>query len=215
MQVITDLTISDQGYTCDLPAIQASNSTMHDAEELLSVLYDELRKLANSMVAREKPGQTIQPTELVHEAYLRLVGHDDNAWNGRSHFFGAAAEAMRRILIQRARRKAALCHGGGCRREEFADSLIEVIKPDDDLLAIDEVLQLLEQESETKAKLVKLRYFIGLTIPQAAEVMGISRATAERYWAYSRARLYQWLVGKRRGDSNRKKILYVNMAKDC
>lgn len=200
---------------CEIPAIQAGRSTMHEAEELLCVLYDELRALANSLVAREKPGQTIQPTELVHEAYLRLVGHDYKDWNGRSHFFGAAAEAMRRILIQRARRKAAQCHGGGRCREEFADSLLEVSKPDDDLLAIDEVLQLLEQESEPKATLIKLRYFIGMTIPQAAEVMGISHATAERYWTYSRARLYQWLVGKRPGDSKGETNPSVTRAQVC
>ena len=207
--------MSDQRYMCEIPAIQAGRSTMHDAEELLCVLYDELRALANSMVKRDKPGQTIQPTELVHEAYLRLVGHGYNDWNGRSHFFGAAAEAMRRILIQRARRKAALCHGGGRCREEFTDSLIEVSKPDDDLLAIDEVLQRLEQESETKATLIKLRYFIGMTIPQAAAVMGISHATAERYWTYSRARLYQWLVGKRPGDSTGEKISSDSTAEAC
>lgn len=184
-----------------MSAIQADDSTMHDSDELLCILYNELRDLANSLVAREKSGQTIQPTELVHEAYLRLVGRDYKSWNGRGHFFGAAAEAMRRILIDRARRKATARHGGGRGRQEYTDSLIVVSESDDDLLALDEVLQLLEQESEIKATLVKLRFFVGMTIPQAAHVLEISHATAERYWAYSRARLYQWMIKKQTSDT--------------
>jgi len=165
------------------------------ADLLLEAVYDELRSLAAARIAREKPGQTITATVLVHEAYLRLLGNDDRAWSGRAHFFGAAAEAMRRILIEQARRKASQRHGGGREREPLADAL--VMMPDDgtDLLALNEALDRLEAEDPTKAALVKLRYFAGMTLVQAADALGISRATADRYWTYSRARLYLWVDG--------------------
>lgn len=167
------------------------------ADRLLEAIYDELRALAAARLRQEKPGHTLEATALVHEAYLRLVGSNSEDWNGRAHFFGAAAEAMRRILIEQARRRDALAHGGGRDREPLHDSMIAV-RADDrtDLVALSDALQRLEREDAVKAQLVKLRYFAGLTIPQAAEALGISHATAERYWTYSRARLYQWLSQK-------------------
>lgn len=163
------------------------------ADRLLEAVYDELRALAAARLRKERPGQTLEATALVHEAYMRLLGNDDGKWNNRAHFFGAAAEAMRRILVDQARRKAAAVHGGGQEREAIADSIIAVRDDDTDLISLSEVLERLEREDPVKAQLVKLRYFVGLTIPQAAQALGISHATAERYWTYSRARLYQWL----------------------
>ena len=163
------------------------------ADRLLVAVYDELRALAGARLRREHPGQTLEATALVHEAYLRLLGSNNGKFNDRAHFFGAAAEAMRRILVEQARRKAAAVHGGGREREDLHDSIIAVRDDDTDLISLSEVLERLEREDPVKAQLVKLRYFVGLTIPQAAEALGISHATAERYWTYSRARLYQWL----------------------
>jgi RNA polymerase sigma factor (TIGR02999 family) len=162
------------------------------AEQLLPLVYDELRKLAAQRLAQERPGQTLQPTALVHEAFLRLVGAGDAPrWDGRRHFFAAAAEAMRRILIEDARRKNSIKHGGRRRRVE-AD-LERLPAPDEasvDLLALDEALDGLARESPVRAELVKLRFFAGLTMPEAAGLLGISLATAERYWTYARARLF-------------------------
>lgn len=163
------------------------------ADQLLEAVYDELRALAGARLRRERPGQTLNATALVHEAYLRLLGNEDVKWENRAHFFGAAAEAMRRILVEQARRKAAAVHGRGREREDLHDSIIAVCDVDTDLISLSEVLERLEREDPVKAQLVKLRYFVGLTIPQAADALGISHATAERYWTYSRARLYQWL----------------------
>ena len=163
------------------------------ADRLLEAVYDELRALAAAHLRRERPGQTLEATALVHEAYLRLLGNDDGKWNDRAHFFGAAAEAMRRILVEQARRKAAAVHGGGREREDLHDSMIAVRDDNTDILSLSDALDRLEMEDPVKAQLVKLRYFVGLTIPQAADALGISHATAERYWTYSRARLYQWL----------------------
>jgi RNA polymerase sigma factor (TIGR02999 family) len=164
----------------------------HAAEELLPLVYGELRKLAAAKLAQEKPGQTLQATALVHEAYLKLVDNDAAGnWDSRGHFFAAAAEAMRRILIDQARSKRAERHGGGLQRQplaaaEIADAPLEV----SDLLAVDEALARLEEIDKLKADLVKLRYFAGLTIPEAAMALGISSSTADRYWAYARAWLH-------------------------
>ena len=150
------------------------------AEELLPLVYTELRRLAAHKMANEAAGHTLQPTALVHEAYLRLVKNPDQKWNGRGHFFAAAAEAMRRILIDSARRKSAARHGGDLQRQDIEQFEIAAAIPDDDLLAISEVLEKFAAEDPQKAELVKLRYFAGLTGKEAAEVLHISLATADR-----------------------------------
>ena len=160
------------------------------AGQLLPLVYDELRKLAASRMANEAPGQTLQPTALVHEAWLRLGGAPDQAWESRAHFFGAAAEAMRRILIENARRKKALRHGAGQAQLDVQEVEIAASAPDDQLLAIDEALNKLATLDKEKAELVKLRFFVGMTIEEAAAVLGISEATAKRWWIYARAWLY-------------------------
>jgi RNA polymerase sigma factor (TIGR02999 family) len=156
------------------------------AAELLPLVYEELRKLAAHKMANEAPGQTLQPTALVHEAWLRLVGSGDPQWNGRGHFFAAAAEAMRRILIEVARRKQRQRHGGGQGREEFQESHLVLERPSDEMLAVNEALDRLIKEDALTADLVKLRYFVGMTLPEAAEALGISPRTADRLWAYAR-----------------------------
>lgn len=169
---------------------QVSQGDRQAAERLLSAVYDELRHLAASKLAREKPGQTLQPTALVHETYLRLLGDRPVRWDNRGHFFAAAAEAMRRILVEAARRKGRLRHGGG-RQRCTLDEGDAIVAPDSvDLVALDEALEKLANDDPTKAQLVKLRYFGGLTVEQAGEVLGISRATADRYWRFARAWLY-------------------------
>ena len=160
------------------------------AEELLPAVYEELRILAAQKMSRESPGQTLQATALVHEAYIRLVGEDKN-WKGRTHFFAAAAEAMRRILIENARRKGRLKRGGGRHRVDFENADLAIDGPSTDLIALDEALTKLAEEDRVVAELVKIRYFAGLTLEQAAEIIGVSRRTADRYWAYARAWLYQ------------------------
>jgi RNA polymerase sigma factor (TIGR02999 family) len=163
------------------------------ADQLLPLVYDELRRLAAARLAREGPGQTLQPTALVHEAYLRLMGPDPSRpWDGTAHFYGAAAEAMRRILIDKARSKQCQKRGGEKSRQEF--DLAEVALPvrSEDLLALDESLTKLEQTHPRLVQLVKLRYFTGLTIKQAAQVIGISARTADSDWSYARA----WLVAE-------------------
>ena len=172
----------------------ASGGDAGAGDALIEAVYAELRTVAARKLARERANATLQPTALVHEAYLRLLGNEDGAslaFESRAHFFGAAAEAMRRILVDRARRRARLRHGGAHRREEFdVDALVE-LPTDVDLLALDEALTRLAEEAPEKAQLVNLRYFAGLTLNEAAEVMGISRATADRRWAYARAWLYR------------------------
>ena len=164
------------------------------ADQLLPLVYNELRKLAASKLSKEKPNQTLHPTMLVHEAFLRLVDVDQpQPWNGRGHFFGAAAEAMRRILVEKARRKQSQKHGGRMRRVEQDVALAAMEGPAEDLLALDEALTRFEQQWPEKAKLVKLKYFVGLTIPETSEAMGISTATAERYWKFARAWLHSQL----------------------
>jgi RNA polymerase sigma factor (TIGR02999 family) len=164
------------------------------AEQLLPLVYDELRQLAAQKMAQETPGQTLQATALVHEAYLRLVDDDEGRpWNSRGHFFAAAAEAMRRILIEKARHKQRLRHGGG--RQRLALDNVDVLEMEtaEGLLALDDALERLAGEEATVAQLVKLRYFAGLTIEQTAAALGISVRTANRHWAYARAWLYQRL----------------------
>ena len=170
-------------------------------EQLLPLVYDELRRLAASNLARESPGQTLQATALVHEAYLRLVGASEPRFETRGHFFTAAAEAMRRILIDRARSKGRQKRGGGARRLELNELDLAMPPPDDDLLALDEALARLEEEDRTKAELVKLRFFAGLSVEQAAAALGISRATADRYWSFARAWLFHEIAGTDRVES--------------
>jgi len=163
----------------------------HAAAQLLPVVYDELRKLAAQKLAQEKPGLTLQATALVHEAYVRLVDADAvKRWDTRGHFFAAAAEAMRRILVESARRRSSGKHGGQLRRLDFDEALAQAVLPADDLLALDDALELLAREDPVKAELVKLRCFAGLSHQEAAEVLGVSRATADRYWAYAKSWLY-------------------------
>jgi RNA polymerase sigma factor (TIGR02999 family) len=160
----------------------------HAAEQLLPLVYEELRKLATERLAQEKPGQTLQATALVHEAYMRLVGADEEQYfNSRGHFFAAAAEAMRRILIDNARRKHAQKRGGQVRRVELEGLEIAESPDDEKLLALEDALTRLSAKDPVKGELVKLRYFAGLTTQEAAAILGISTATADRYWAYARA----------------------------
>jgi RNA polymerase sigma factor (sigma-70 family) len=191
------------------------------AEQLLPLVYDELRKLAAQGLAQERPGQTLQATALVHEAYLRIVASTERPisstgqpmakregepdcgpaarWNGRAHFFRAAAEAMRRILIDRARRRLSAKHGGDCQTVSLDAIVLPAAPagvPTEDLLALDEALELLEAESPEKAQLVKLRYFTGLSLEETAQILDISTATAKRWWIYARS----WLYGKLHGD---------------
>src|SRR5436190_9379406 len=166
----------------------------HAAEQLLPLVYEELRRLAAQKLAQEKPGQTLQATALVHEAYLRLVGHDDSRhWKDRGHFFAAAAQAMRRILVDNARRKRAQKRGDGLQRQPL--DAVAAPELDLELVALDEALSRLAAVDPVKARLVELRYFAGLTGEQAAEVLGISASTADRYWAFARA----WLQAEVRG----------------
>ena len=161
------------------------------AEELLPQVYEELRRLAAQKMAREVPGQTLQATALVHEAWLRLGGGEQPQWQNRAHFFAAAAEAMRRILVEAARRKKRLKHGGGLERMEVETVELPAPMPDDELLALDEALTQLAQINPEAAELVKLCFFVGLTQEQAAKELGVSISTAERLWAYARAWLFR------------------------
>jgi RNA polymerase sigma factor (TIGR02999 family) len=163
------------------------------ADQLLPLVYDELRRLAAHKMAQEAPGHTLQPTALVHEAYLRLVGEAEQSWDNRRHFFAAATEAMRRILVDQARRRAAKKRGGNARQVEWDDALAVAPSSRDDLLALDEALTELEQHDAQAAALVKLRYFSGLTHQQAAEALGITRRAADRIWAVAKTWLYQRL----------------------
>jgi RNA polymerase sigma factor (TIGR02999 family) len=161
-------------------------------EELLPLVYQELRRLAAAKMSREYAAQTLQPTALVHEAWLRLGGEDQPAWQNRAHFFAAAAEAMRRILIDRARRRRAVRHGGGMQRvEEAALERIAVDRADEELLEVNEALERFAVEHPKKAELIKLRFFAGFSLREAANAMGIPEGTAKRWWTYSRARLYR------------------------
>jgi RNA polymerase sigma factor (TIGR02999 family) len=169
----------------------------HAAEQLLPLVYDQLRKLAAKKLAQEKPGQTLDATALVHEAYLRLVGPGEAPhWDSSRHFFAAAAEAMRRILVDSARRKRSRKRGGGRTRQELDLSRIAAPEGSEDLLALDEALNKLAASEPQVVELVKLRYFAGLTIKQAAEVLGVSSRAANSYWAYARGWLLQELQGQ-------------------
>jgi RNA polymerase sigma factor (TIGR02999 family) len=171
--------------TLILSAIEQGDA--HAADQLLPLVYEELRKLAAQKLAQEKPGQTLEATALVHEAYLRLVDTDQaQHWNSRGHFFAAAAEAMRRILVERARHKRSLKAGGDRQRLDLADVDPATTEPDDEMLALDEALEKLERQDRRKAELVKLRFFAGLTGAEAAEILGISTSTADNDWAYAR-----------------------------
>lgn len=162
------------------------------ADKLLPLVYEELRLLAAQKLSQERPGQTLQATALVHEAYIRLVGSEVHNWKSRGHFFKAAAEAMRRILVERARRKKSLKSGGNHKRVDFNEEILAIENDTyaDDLVALDEALEKLSEKDKIKANLIKLRYFAGLTIEQTAEILGISTATAKRYWTFARA----WLI---------------------
>ena len=169
---------------------------MQPAAELLPIVYAELRRLAAALAGRLPPGQTLQPTALVHEAYLRLVGDLDPGWNGRRHFFGAAARAMREILVEQARRKGARKRGGGGHRVELTEGLALIEPPADDLLAVDEAIQELQAEKPHLAEIAMLRHFAGLSTVETAAVLGISASTLAREWRFARA----WLV-RRLGDA--------------
>jgi RNA polymerase sigma factor (TIGR02999 family) len=172
------------------------------SSQLLPLVYDELRRLAAQKLSREAPGQTLDATALVHEAYLRLVDTDKaQNWNSRGHFFAAAAEAMRRILVERARHKRSLRAGGDHHRQDLGEVELTVPGPDIDLLALNEALDKLEQQEPRAASLVKLRFFAGLTIEQAAQALGISTSTAENDWAYARCRLRLEIEGERRNEA--------------
>jgi RNA polymerase sigma factor (TIGR02999 family) len=168
------------------------------ADELLPLVYAELRKLAAYKMAHSAAGHTLQPTALVHEVWIRLVGSENPTFDNRAHFFAAAAEAMRRILIDNARRKNRLRHGQGLARVDLDRVDVAIHSDDGTLLRVDDALQKLAQEEPVKAELVKLRFFIGLSIAEAGQTLGLSESTAKRYWAYSRA----WLYEKLKGDSN-------------
>jgi RNA polymerase sigma factor (TIGR02999 family) len=166
------------------------------AEQLLPLVYKELRKLAAQKLARETPGQTLDATALVHEAYLRLVDtRTVPHWNSRGHFFAAAAEAMRRILVEKARKRGRLKRGGDRQRLDLDGIQLSVKEVPDDILALDDALTELTRQHPAKAELVKLRYFAGLTLTEAAQVLGIATSTADRYWTYARAWLYRRVVG--------------------
>jgi RNA polymerase sigma factor (TIGR02999 family) len=177
------------GVTHILNAIEQGDPRA--AEQLLPLVYDELRRLAAQKMAQEAPGQTLQATALVHEAYLRLVDIEKaQHWNSRGHFFGAAAEAMRRILVDQARKRRSRRRGGGLQKQPIEQLDIAVPEPSMDLLALNDALERFEQIDKIAADLVKLRYYGGMTIPQVAEALGISSTTADRYWAYARAWLH-------------------------
>jgi RNA polymerase sigma factor (TIGR02999 family) len=167
-----------------------SEREIQSAAELLPVVYAELRQLAAALAGRLPPGQTLTPTALVHEAYLRLVGERDPGWHGRRHFFGAAARAMRDILVEQARRKGAHKHGGGSRRVELSEELVMIEPPTDNLLAVDEAIQKLQVEKPDLGEIVMLRYFAGLSVDETAAVLGVSASTLAREWRFARA----WLV---------------------
>ena len=170
------------------------------AEQLLPLVYDELRKLAAAKLAHENPGQTLQATALVHEAYVRLAGENrEEPWCGRRQFFAAAAEAMRRILVDNARRKTSRKCGGDFERQEYDLQRLESPRPPEEILALHEALDLLSEKDRMKAELVKLRYFVGMTIPEAADILGISASSIDRHWAYARAWLHQQMA---KGDTS-------------
>jgi RNA polymerase sigma factor (TIGR02999 family) len=202
--------MTDFDHICSL--IDASDQCT--ADQLLPLVYEELRRLAAQRLSHEKPGQTLNATALVHEVYLRLLGNDEKRyWNGRNHFFAAAAESMRRILVDNARRKLGPKRGGRLRHvDAYLDQLADV-DPNIDLLALDEALTRPAEKSPARAELVKLRFFAGMTTQEAADVLGISLATAERYWTFARAQLYADLLEDEAvsagSEPNRKKSMAI------
>jgi RNA polymerase sigma factor (TIGR02999 family) len=182
--------VSSQQVTDLIQRMRAGEA--HAAEDLLPIVYDELRKLARARLAREKPGQTLQATALVHEAYLRLVGDADPTWENRGHFFAAAAEAMRRILIERARRYAAAKHGGGQNRVTLSEDVAATVDSTEELLALDAALTRLERQDAQMASVVKLRYFVGLEVDETAQALRTSPRTINRLWTAARA----WLANE-------------------
>ena len=177
-----------------LAAVEQGNPKA--AAELLELVYDELRHLASAKMAQQAPGQTLQPTALVHEAWLRLVGDRNPTFKNSTHFFAAAAEAMRHILIDRARRKQAERHGGRFERVEFEEFELAAPRPDDELLAVHEVLDAFSAQHPVQAELVKLRYFAGMSNEEASQILGISLSTVNNYWNFSRAWLFKEIRGK-------------------
>ena len=182
-----------------LKAVEAGDPRA--AEQLLPCVYAELRSLARVLMARTPPGNTLQPTALVHQAYLRIVGDQDPGWNSRGHFFAAAAQAMRRILVEQARRKAAAKHGGGQRRVELDDADLAIESPGEDLVALDDALGRLAQFDERKSRVVELRYFVGLDIAETAQVLRVSEPTVERDWRFARAFLYDQMTRREPPES--------------
>ena len=182
-----------------LQAVEAGDATA--AERLLPVVYAELRKLGRSLMAKVPPGNTLQPTALVHEAYLRLVGREDPGWNSRGHFFAAAALAMRRILVEQARRKGRHKHGGGGKRLDANEFDIPIETPSEDVLALHEALESLRRRDKRKCDVVMLRYFAGLTIEETAKVMNISEPTVKRDWRFARVLLHEQLNPEWRGST--------------
>jgi len=174
-----------------LQAIDAGDSAA--ADELLPLVYRELRQLARALMIKTPPGNTLQPTELVHDAFLRLVGTEDPGWTGRAHFFGAAAQAMRQILVDQARRKSAKRHGGGAQRMDADEVDLPIQAPVDDMIALDEALERLREHDPRKADVVHLRFFAGLTIEETAQILGVSEPTVERDWRFARTLLYTQL----------------------
>jgi RNA polymerase sigma factor (TIGR02999 family) len=182
-----------------LSALEQGDPTA--AEQLLPLVYDELRKLAAQKLAQEQQGQTLEATALVHEAYLRLVDAEQaQHWNSRGHFFAAAAEAMRRILVENARRKQRVKHGGDRERVEIDLANLPTRMASEELIALDDALARLGQEDPVKARLVTLRYFGGMSIEQACEILGIARVTAHRYWVYARAWLHQQITASEKAE---------------
>jgi len=192
-RICNTLDVSD--VTQILAAIEQGDPNA--ADKLLPLVYEELRKLAAHKMANEAAGRTLQPTALVHEAGMRLVGKENPRFENRAHFFAAAAEAMRRILIDKARRKRALRHGGGQQRVDFDQAEFASVNDDEQLLALNEALDKLAAQNKLDAELVKLRYFVGMTLEEAAEVLGISPRTADNYWAHARAWLFRELKSQR------------------
>jgi RNA polymerase sigma factor (TIGR02999 family) len=186
------------GHNPSIPPGRAAAGAA-SAPDLLDLVYAELRKLAAGKMARETPGQTLQPTALVHEAWLRLAGDGQRKWNDRTHFFAAAAEAMRRILVDNARRKQAQRHGGGQQRVEMPEFAVAPDISDDRVLAVNDALEKFAKIEPQKAELVKLRYFVGMKLEEAANALGISVPTASRYWTYARA----WLMDEIRAQQAR------------
>ena len=185
------LTMSANGADVTRILDAVADGDVNATDELLVAVYQELRRLASVRLAQEPAGQTLQATALVHEAYIRLVGAEDQSWENRGHFFAAAAEAMRRILIEKARYKRRRKRGADLQRIDLEDATLAIEGPSDDVIAVDEALTKLEREDTVVADLVKMRYFAGLNLDQIAKILGMSRRTADRYWAYARAWLHR------------------------